>query len=548
MCRPFTFSTCPQLFRPLVTGTCDFSSKNRGDNWPPTTYSMDRQLLRLLYFVLFLPLLLQGAVGQLTGTITSPGNPFIITATITNPTSNTISILSWNNIFDNATQLPVSFSVNDNQGNPIQLASTYAIRAGITNDDLYDILPSQNFTRLFDMRQFLQSVPSGPTTLQPKAIYISLPPVFKGISHSASYQIPAAAAADPTGTPPIGDFSAAGLQDIILSSAPLKLSYNFPIFPDLDPGYFSHGDGIQIQGADCQSQNFTDLSNAIFDAGVYAKSVYLAATNPTSAFFGVFFNAGSDEQAVANISMLVMNATRGTSAQVDVYYTDGLNLCSSDLNILGYSSTPSWLGNAYITLCPSARNSGRAPAPCTSIGAESLSATASHVMFHLILTVNNVVGTMIDNSVYGSSSSQHLRNSSVWDPTENADSYAQLAIIQWGFGLGGSPYSGPSCLPADGNPPSIPKRSRTLPVRPIRPRHAVQLTGAPPSSHVRRQFGIWGGLDQIVASAQQCTASEKRLLQYAIQNARAVAALARDNPYNTLWTDYVRAEPTKWPR
>lgn len=324
---------------------------------------MDPKLSRLLHLAGFLQLLLQGVIGQLTGIITSPGNPFIITATVINPTANTISILSWNNIFDNATQLPVSFSVNDDQGNPVKLASTYAMRAGMTNDDLYDILPGQDFSRVFDMRQFLQSVPSGPTTLYPKTISISLPPVFKGISHSGPYQIPAAAAADPTGTPPIGDFTAAGLQDIILSSTPLKLSYNFPIFPDLDPGYSNPGDGIQIQTADCQSQNFTDLSNAIFDAGVYAKSVYLAATNATSALFADFFNAGSDEQAVANISMLAMNATNGNSPHVDVYCTDGLNLCSSDSNILGYSSTPSWLGNAYITLCPSARNLGRAPIP-----------------------------------------------------------------------------------------------------------------------------------------------------------------------------------------
>ena len=505
---------------------------------------MDPKLSRLLHLVGFLQLLLQGVIGQLTGIITSPGNPFIITATVTNPTANTISILSWNNIFDNVTQLPVSFSVKDDQGNPVKLASTYAMRAGMTNDDLYDILPGQDFSRVFDMRQFLQSVPSGPTTLYPKTISVSLPPVFKGISHSGPCQIPAAAAADPTGTPPIGDFTAARLQDIILSSTPLKLSYNFPIFPDLDPGYSNPGDGIQIQTADCQSQNFTDLSNAIFDAGVYAKSVYLAATNATSALFADFFNAGSDEQAVANISMLAMNATNGNSPHVDVYCTDGLNLCSSDSNILGYSSTPSWLGNAYITLCPSARNLGRAPVPCTSVGAESLSATTSHVMFHLILTVNNVVGIMIDNSVYGSSSSQRLRTSSVWDPTKNADSYAQLAIVQWGFGLGGSPYSGPSCYPANGIPPSVPKRSRGLPVHPRKPRGAVNLTDAPPFNHVRRQVGIFGGLDQIVASATLCTASEKQLLQYAVQNARAVAALARDNPYTALWTECVQSGPT----
>lgn len=500
---------------------------------------MNRKLSSLLYVVAFLQLLLQGAIGQLTGTITSPGNPFIITVTIRNPTAYTISILSWNNIFDNATQLPVSFTVNDDQGNPVQLASTYAMRAGVTNDDLYDILPGQTFSRVFDMRQFLQSVPSGPTALQPKTISISLPQVFKGISHSGSYQIPGAAASDITATPPIGDFSAAGLQDISLSSRPLKLSYNFPIFPDLDPGYSNSADGIQIQTADCQNQNFTDLSNAIFDAGVYAKSVYLAATNATSALFADFFNAGQDAETVANISELVMNATNGSSSHVDVYCTDGLNLCDSDSNILGYSSTPSWLGNAYITLCPSARILGRAPPPCTSIGAESLSATASHVMFHLILTVNNVVRTMIDDSVYGSNASQQLKNSQVWDPTKNADSYAQLAIVQWNFGLGGSPYSGHSCYPVDGNPPNIPKGKRGLQLHSVSSRHIPHTTSERPSGHLRRQTGLYAGLDQIVAAATRCTNAENQLLQYALQNARAIAALARDNPYTTLWTEYV---------
>lgn len=500
---------------------------------------MDRKLSRLSFVIGFLQLLFQGVIGQLTGNITSPGNPFIITVDITNPTTNTISILSWNNIFDNATQLPVSFSVIDDQGNPVQLASTYAMRAGITNDDLYDILPGQIFSRVFDMRQFLQSVPSGPSGPQPKTISISLPQVFKGISHSGSYQIPAAAASDITLTPSIGDFSAAGLQDISLSSRPLKLSYNFPIFQDLDTGYSNPGDGIQIQTADCQNGNFTDLSNAIFDAGVYAKSVYLAATNATSALFADFFNAGQDAETVANISTLVMNATNGSGPHVDVYCTDGLNLCDSGSNILGYSSTPSWLGNAYITLCPSARILGRAPPPCTSFGAESISATTSHVMFHLILTVNNVVRTMIDDSVYGSKASRQLRNSQVWDPTKNADSYAQLAIDQWNFGLGGSPYSGPSCFPADGNPPNIPKRMRGRQLYSVSSQHIPHTTSERASNHLRRQAGLYSGLDQIVAAASQCTHAENQLLQYAILNARAMAALARDNPYTTLWAEYV---------
>ncbi len=488
-------------------------------------------------------LLLPGTFGQLTGTITSPGNPFIITATIVNPTTSTIAILAWNNIFDNATQLPVSFSVFDEQNNPVQLASTYAMRAGMTNDDFYDLLPGQNLTRTFDLRQSLQNIPSGPTTRLPKVVKVQLPLVLKGIVHSGSYQIPPAAAADFTVQPPrFGDFSAAGLQDINLSSKPFKRTLYFPIFVDLETGYHSPPDGIHVQTADCQAQNFSDLSNAIFDAGVYAKSVYLAANNATSTLFADFFNA-EEHRNVSEIGSLLVNATSGSSPHVDIYYTDGLGLCSSESNILGYSSTPSWLGDAFITLCPSARNLGRAPAPCSTGSAMQLGHSASHVMFHLLLTLNNVVRTMIDSSVYGSPACQQLRGSLTWDPRRNADTYVQLAIAHWAYGLGGSPYNGVPCYSDNAALPNIPKRTRSLKPRRKDLDHSVSVSRQIHSRHVARQ-DLGGVLGQIANAAQQCTRTEQQLLRFAAQNARSLAASARDNPYDVLWTQYFNGDAT----
>jgi len=483
--------------------------------------------------------LLPGTFGQLTGTTTSPGNPFIITATIVNPTTSTISILAWNNIFDNATQLPISFSVFDDQNNPVQLASTYAMRAGMTNDDFYDLLPGQNLTRTFDLRQFLQNIPSGPTTSLPKVIKVELPPFFKGIAHSGSYQIPPAAAADLTVQPPrLGDFLAAGLQDINLISEALKRSLYFPIFVDVEAGYRSPPDGIHIQTADCQAKNFSDLSDAIFDAGVYAKSVYHAANNVTSTLFADFFNA-EEHQDVSNVASVLMNATSGTSPHVDVYCTDGLNLCGSDSNILGYSSTPSWLGNAFITLCPSARNLGRPPVPCTTGSEVQLGASASHVMFHLMLTLSNVVGTIIDSSVYRSPACQQLRGSLTWDPHRNADTYVQLAIAYWAYGLGGSPYSGAPCYSDNAAPPNVPKKTRSLKARRKELDHSV--SSQPDSRHVVRQ-SLGGNLDQNVAAVQQCTRVEQQLLRFAVQKVQSLAASARDNPYDVLWTQYFNGD------
>ena len=169
----------------------------------------------LVYFLHLVP-------AQLTGSITSSGNPFILTVRITNPTTNTISILKWNNIFDNETQLPVSFEVKDGSGDDVQIGSTYAMRSGMTNSDLYVLEPQQTFTKILDLRAFLQSLPSGPSGLHPKVIQISLPPIFQGIAHKGTYNVPPEATADRSGQRlMLGNFSAAGLIGRCISKSSL---------------------------------------------------------------------------------------------------------------------------------------------------------------------------------------------------------------------------------------------------------------------------------------------------------------------------------------
>lgn len=500
---------------------------------------MDWKTLWLLKLLASILLLLHVTAAQLVGAITSPGNAFIVTIVISNPTSSTISVLAWNNIFDFATQLPVSFSVEDDQGNPVQLASTYAMRAGMTSEDLYDIPPGQNFTRIFDLRQVLQSVPSGPTTLWPKVIRISLPSDYKGISHTGPYNIAVEAAADLTSVPPqLGDFSASGLQDISLSSDALPLPLYFPIFPN-QPDGSNVNDGLRLDLGDCQAQNATDLSDAIFDAGLYAQSMVHATTTPSSPLFADFFES-SEQLAVSQIATLVKGAIGGSGPHVDVYCTDGFDLCGTTSNILGYTFTPSWLGDAFIVLCPSARHLGRAPMPCSADTGAQVSATTSHIMFHLILTVNNVIRTMLDGTIYGSLACQQMKNSTTSAPGQNPDSYAQLAIAQWNYGLGGAPYDGPSCLPANGALPNNHKRIASTPMV-----HPSRQSGTTSRGLVPRRFTETytqlrsSTLRQNVAGVHQCAGHPAALLQFAIQRARTLAAAARDYPFAGLWHLYV---------
>ncbi|KAL8828012.1 MAG: hypothetical protein Q9170_006783 [Blastenia crenularia] len=420
---------------------------------------MAQAILRSLFLLGVLQVLLKCVSSQLTGSITSLDDHFVIYITISNPTSQTISILNWNNVFDPVLHLPASFEIKDDMENTVQLASTYAMRAGMSDSDFYHLAPRQRYSRTFDLRQVMHNVPGGTSQKTKKTITISLPLAFKGVSHPGSFTVPPAAAAVLTSLPPkLGDFSAIGLQDITLTSRRLSLQLDLPFFQTAGTGETNFPNGIVLDTSDCKGQDSRSMGNVLFDAGLYANSVILAANDSSSLLFASYF-APSARQTVNEVASSIQKAITGPGARVDVYCNDGQNICGSNPNILGYSYSPSWLSNAYIVLCPGARSLPRAPRPCSSIPLTQIGATASHVMFHLTLTLDNVVTNTIGGNVYGPGNCQRLKTSVTFDATKNADSYAQLAIAQWAYGLGGAPYEGPPCPPAHRSHPNNRKRA-----------------------------------------------------------------------------------------
>ena len=484
-----------------------------------------------LFHVIVATFLPYRSFAQLTGTITSPGNPFIITVAITNPTESTISILKWNNVFDNYTQIPLSFSVQDDQGLATPFATTYAMRSGMTSSDLYTLAPGQTFTRIFDVRQFLQNVPSGPSPYRQKVIQIIPPASFQGISSGTPFTLPAEAAADLV-SGRLGNLAAAGLVEITLQANPLRLAYTFPIYRNSPPDVSQPADGVKLDTVTCSSQqDASDLSNAIADAAIYANSVVSAANDMSNTFFSQFFK--SDQRSkVWVFANDALKALQGSNTDhVDVYCSDILNLCDPKGNILGYSYTTSFVGNPYIILCPAARNLGRAPAPC-SPGAKQVAASASHVMFHLVMTISKVIGGNIGNNYYGVQSCQSLSTSTTVDATANVDSYAQLGIAQWGYGLGGAPYSGQACLPYGGKAPTNQKRSKAV----VKKHNKNALLETGPHRVMRRQdINIDDYIRDALTNGQQCSGDQATLLQNAASNARAMAAAARDSKDDDLF-------------
>lgn len=483
-------------------------------------------------------LLLQSSShAQLIGSITSPGNPFIITVTINNPSTNNISVLKWNNIFDYQLLIPPSFTVKDAQGDDVQFATTYAFRSGITNDDFQTLSPDENFTRTYDLRQFLEDVPGDQSAPGPENIQIILPASFQGLVSNEPLNIPVQAAAN-LAQGVLGDYSAAGLTPITLNAAPYTVQLNFPIFQGAQSLVTNPFNGVQLHNATCTGTNATMMSNAIFDAGVYAHSAQLAASDTSSVLFPQFFQ-DSQRLAVTKASLTATLTLQGDGPHTDAYCSDPNSLCDSKGSILGYSFTPSFLASSYVVLCPAALSLGRAPAPCSTPPGKQVSASASHVLFHLVLTLNNAIGSMIGNNYYGAQEAMQLANSTTVDATGNADSYAQLGIAQWAYGEGGAPYSGPACLPANDVIPGNQKRTQR---EKDLDSHSPDSVGS--RAVLSRRQGPNPTIAEALAGIQPCTGNQLTLLQNTAANVRALAAAARDNPNYDLWTQVFNGDAT----
>lgn len=427
-------------------------------------------------------------------------------------------MLAWNNVFDYTTQLPILFDIKDDQGNVVPVASTYAMRAGMSSSDLYPLQAGQTYTRTVDLRQILQDLPSGPSKpsgagLAAKLFTMSLPASFKGIVGDASSVIEALAALD-ANPPRMGDLSNSNIKDITIGSTPTRLSAVFPILGDLNPSFKSTGDGMHVAN-DCTAGDLTETTNALLDAGIYANSLSMAANDSSNTLFSTFFPDAA-RQTIGSIAAAAANSVQGRGPHVDLFCSDVQQVCG-DPNMLGYSFTPSFLGNAYIVLCPSARSLGRAPQPCHT---GSFYATSSHILIHLLVTLNNVVTTVMTESVNGPGACQALSKtpSALVDPTKNPDSMAQLAIAHWAYGLGGEPYNRPSCLPVGGLKRDLQRRSLAIGQRqPFTPRQpqAEKLQARDPEDFWT-QIGL----------TQDCAASEESMLQIAAANARTLANFA----------------------
>ena len=190
----------------------------------------------------------------------------------------------------------------------------------MTTEDFYSLPTGETFSRTYDLRQFLQDIPSGPSGAQSKAIQISLPTSFQGHIEDGSYTLPLAAKAD-LGSGKLGVYDAAFVGEVTLQAESLKVALDFPIYQDAMSGVLDLNDGLIMDNASCRDQSSTDMLDALFDAGVLADTLVSALDDDKGHFYSQFFQANQ----LSKIKVPVQAAAdiiKGKGPHVDAYCSD----------------------------------------------------------------------------------------------------------------------------------------------------------------------------------------------------------------------------------
>lgn len=132
------------------------------------------------------------SIAQLTGRITRCNHdPDLITAVITNTHTRHVTVLKHNTIFDTS-HPAVPFRITDVAGTRLPMGTSHLFYSGVGREDFLDMAPGTNFTREFNLTEYVVLEPKGSERLQ--TIEISLPSAFRGLKdHDGVYDVHPAA-------------------------------------------------------------------------------------------------------------------------------------------------------------------------------------------------------------------------------------------------------------------------------------------------------------------------------------------------------------------
>jgi len=394
----------------------------------------------------FILLMLNLSQAQLIGTISRSFEDLeVITAVITNAGSRHVSVLKHNNVFDTS-HMSLPFKVTDSAGNRLPMGGSRIHYSGMSNNDLLDLAPGCNFTRHFNLTDYVDLEPKESETS--KTLTISLPSTFRGLKdHDGVYQIhPAAEGRFIDGHLRFGDFSRANLTGISHSSTPFQLTLTVPARgPRKEKRQVRSG--IQLVSDNgCSIPDAAKLSTAILHASYLAGAALNAASKFGDIPFNYFFPANfATASKVAGVMGRVIQSQSGQGQPIGITCKDLRKRCVGTRGQVSPLVTPAYVMQAVgyhptIVFCPAGLTLPTNPEPCSQPpGTVSIGWDLLHEMVH----VQSISGPGLDIFDETGDLAIHVGNAvkAGKDTTTDANAYSYLGTWSWDLGLGGQPWN-----------------------------------------------------------------------------------------------------------
>lgn len=405
--------------------------------------NLNPTILLLLSISYFCP-----TTAQLTGSLTRCAhNPNLITATITNTHTRHVSVLKHNTLFDTS-HLSVPFTLTDAAGTRIPLGGfSRLFYSGVSRADFLDLAPGANFTRDFNLTEYVALEPERSERF--RTIRISLPSAFRGRKdHDGVYDVhPAAEGRVIDGQLRFGNVAKANLTPISHASAPFEITLAVPARRSsrraknhrrkLPPG-------LQVITTQCNPGDAAKAATGILHASYLAGAALNAASAFGSVPFNYFFPSNPRTAGiVAKLMNRIIASQHGQGEPIGISCKDLANQCQANrLGVhTGYAmQLPDPTKKPVVVLCPAGLGLPPNPPPCSQAPGTR---TIGELVLHELTHIQSISGPGLDifdeTGQVASAVGDAVKAGQ--DTTTDANAYGLLGSWAWDLGLGGQPWN-----------------------------------------------------------------------------------------------------------
>ena len=395
------------------------------------------------------------SMANLIGVLsTSEEYPELVIAVITNPGMQYITVLKHNTVFDTS-HLSIPFQVTTEDGRRIAVGGSHFMYSGMERGDLLDLPPGKNFTRKFNMTEYIAHEWEKDKEA-PGSVIVSLFPTLKGKKyyHDSYETHPNGLGNVSPSQLRLGDLSKLDLEDIYVKSSSLRFTLppenkhshytkRQPTPPNSSPGIgvITHSSG------GCTPEQGQNLSNAILQSRYLAVAAKNAAAKFDSLPFSYFLPATIEAANIVGRAMDgVLQAEQRQGPSVVCHCSDIYRRCVSEQAVLGYAVFVEGGDSdfqAQIVMCPAGLEIPSIITPCSRPpGYLSI----AYVLLHELMHIDTISGVLALDwpQPNGYQNARNINANVLAGKNTTTDAAALAMLANWAWDLGFA--TGTTCM------------------------------------------------------------------------------------------------------